>query len=261
MLIEWESALADPACRPVLTFLHRLPDGRESETDVFLHAAIFGRQRAVVAVPDHVLRVLISPVDRPGPFGFRLVKADAISAMQAVLNGLLSQPLMALHAIGAALIGRASDFRLLLTEAIHALPLSRYRQWKTAHGREPDWSGLDRLPEVPLPRLHLIRDAASEHPEAAPDPTIRALIAIHQLPQGDDGALRALLATLPETDLVMFMPAGVTLEEKAVPPCWWLLPVNPGWPSFTEIRNGRWLMAQSRLNSCPALIRYGPILH
>jgi hypothetical protein len=217
MQIEWESALVDSACRPVLTFLHRLPDGREIETEIFLHAAIFGRQRAVVAVPDQVLRVLISPVDRPGLFGFRLVKADTISVIQALLCGLLSQPLMALHAIGAALIGRASDFRLLLTEAIHALPLSRYRQWKTAHGREPDWHGIDRLPELPLPRLHVLHDAASEHREAARDFPIRALISIHHFSHGDDSALRALLANMPDTDLVMFRPAGVTLEEKAVP--------------------------------------------
>jgi len=217
ILIEWESALVDPACRPVLTFLHRLPDGRETATDIFLHAAIFGRQRAVVAVPDQVIRVLVSPVDRPGPFGFRPVKAEAISVVRAVLNGLSSQPLLALHAIGAALIGRASDFRLLLTEAIHALPLSRYSQWKRAHGRAPDWQGLDRLPALPLPRLHVIRDAASHHSEPDLDPAIRTLISVHHMSHGDDGALRALLAAQPETDLVMFLPAGATLEEKAIP--------------------------------------------
>ncbi len=217
MLIEWESALVDPACRPVVTFLCDLPDGSETETDILLHAAIFGRQRAIFFVPDNVRRILISPADRPGRFGFRLVKAEPVSVMQAIARGLVSQPLMALHALGAALIGRHADFRLLLTEAIHALPLARYQTWKQARARTPEWSGLDRLPDLTLPNLHVIRPVTSPQDERVPDAAIASLIHRHHVPDWKEDALCGLLASLPDSDLVMCLPAEASLEEKSVP--------------------------------------------
>ncbi len=222
--LSWQTSLSGPVCRPLLRFENGNAGFSTSEAYSILAGAPLGAQEATIFVPAGTTRLLISPQDRQGRFAFRLVEARWMALGGVLWRGLRRRPFVAFHALGAALIGRPFDFRLLLMEALNALPLSRYEAWRRHKSRPPEWSGFDAPEHTRLPRLRLFSDA-----EDPPD------LALAQLPQGivvdakpmfpmlgPDGTLdekrcRDALDDLEDDDLFMVLPAKAQPIAVALP--------------------------------------------
>lgn len=218
--LSWHVSLADPVMRPVLLFLGDEVEQQNLAGDMLLAGAPFGQQHAVVWVPAGTREIRLSPADRPGPFGFRLAGARWISAAEAVLRGLAVQPGMALHACGAALIGRPADFRLLLTEALHSHGLGRYRRWKQRRLRPAEWQGFDR-PSAAAGLVLLALGPSARAPAGLPtEPDIR-FVAWPGAEPADDAAqaryLQQAINGLPDEAMLLPVPEGVTIEPRALP--------------------------------------------
>lgn len=216
LALAWETSLADPVDRPMLAFLGS--DG-DIFADAILAGTAFGRQATVVPVPAGTRAIRFSPGRRAGSYGFRMIEARWISAAAAFLRGLANQPFMALHALGAALIRRPWDFRLLLTEAIQTVPLARYVRWKRQRSRQPDWLRFDRVEPAGLPAIHVLGlDGRNPLPPTSSLPEgLRATGA--GLVPGTDirGALPRALVAMEDSDLVILLPAGAEVLPLALP--------------------------------------------
>jgi hypothetical protein len=73
--MDYEASWRDVVARPVLRF--ERPGG---DLDVILPAPALGRGQWIGLVPADATGCLISPVDAPGPFGFRIVDWRGCSA-------------------------------------------------------------------------------------------------------------------------------------------------------------------------------------
>jgi O-antigen biosynthesis protein len=228
--LGWESALSNPVTRPALRFIGENGEPLPDLPDILVSGAALGRAFWIGHVPMGTVRIQLSPFDRPGDFGFQLTEARWVTSIAAVLAGLRVQPLMALHALGAATILRRADFRILLEEAINARPIRQYGSWFQTHHRPPDWDAFDCPGNDIYPRLHLF------HADAL---TLTEQDELHSLPAGVpiqchalDPAIQPetpheaenLLATIlertrdsPETDLVFVLPRRHRLHFWALP--------------------------------------------
>lgn len=225
LALTWDVSLSDPVDRPLLAFLRHETDSDVSGNEIECHDALlagtaFGRQSSVVPVPAGTREIRLSPGNRPGSYCFRLAEARWLSTPAAFFRGLRHQPFMALHALGAALIRRSQDFRLLLAEAIQTTPLARYAAWKQERTRQPEWQGFD-APRAPgLPAIHvLLSGDASARPDLSGLPPVLT-VHLHAWPMGAAAHVDPLLhwlAGLPEADLVIPLPAGARLMPEALP--------------------------------------------
>lgn len=217
--LQWDVSLSDAVERPILIYDRQDESGQTYESDALLAGSAFGRQEATVFVPAGTISIRFSPCDRPGPFGFRLREACWISAMEALARGLAIQPFAALHALGAWLIRRPDDFRLLLTEAIGARPLRDYARWKRARSRMPDWSGIDQIGAADLPRLRHCAMGTADHPMLPPNLPGGIMAEWHALPADGEGRVSLARATegLAARDLCLFVPAGSIVCVEALP--------------------------------------------
>lgn len=223
LALAWHSSLSGPVCRPQLRMEQGETCDLRAEAYSLLAAAPLGGQDAVVYVPPGTTRLLVSPHDRPGAFAFRLARAQWMGLAEALRLGLLRRPLVAMHALGAASIGRPMDFRWLLMEALNALPLSRYATWRRRKLRAPDWTGLDAFATDDLPHLHVFVEEGCEGLTPARWPQ-GACVTIRPWPEAFSGvngmrdlSRLDLVGGLADTDLFMFLPRGTRLAEAAIP--------------------------------------------
>lgn len=213
--LRWHSALTDPVSRPILIFDRRDEQSASFESDALLAGASFGAQQATVFVPAGTTGIRFSPCEAPGRFGLHMVEARWISAFEAFRRGLSSQPLAALHAYGALLIGRMNDFRLLLTEAIGARPVTDYARWKAERSRPPEWEGLDALAVDNPPRLRLLAIGWDGDPVAFESLPAAWQPAWQRVEPGTDW--EAASAGLSDRDLLLFVPKGAVMRAEAMP--------------------------------------------
>ncbi len=105
------------------------------------------------------------------------------------------------------------DFRLLLTEAIGARPVTDYRRWKAERSRPPEWDGLDALPVENPPRLRLVAIGWEGDPSAFASlpPAWRPE---WQRVEGTDWS--AATTGLDDQDIVLFVPRGAHIRAEAI---------------------------------------------
>ncbi|WP_284178517.1 glycosyltransferase family 2 protein [Rhabdaerophilum sp. SD176] len=221
--LGWHASLSGRVCRPQLKIEQGEEWASSTEVSSLLSGAPLGRQDAVVFVPPRTTRLLISPYDRPGAFAFRLTKMRWMGVTGSLHLGILRRPLVAAHALGAALIGRPFDFRCLMMEALNTVPLSRYATWRRRKLRMPDWSDFDGFLTHGLPHLHVFVEDAVDRFARTPWPPGVCVI-VRQAPEPEclrngisEKALLELIGGLADTDLFMFLPRGVQLFEAGLP--------------------------------------------
>ncbi len=215
----WEASLVEPVSRPLLVFAGVDQAGEEFECDALLAGTAFGRQSAIVPVPPGTHEILLSPGSGASPFHIRLTEARWLSGLVAFMRGLTNQPLMALHAFGAALIGRPWDFRLLLTEALQTVPLARYARWKHQRSRRPDWKGLDYVDPKSLPAIHVFGVGGASLIPASDllPPDLKISATNLTLDAGSRERLIRELGGIADESLVILLPTGVRLLPLAIP--------------------------------------------
>ena len=184
--MDYEASWRDVVARPVLRF--ERPGG---DLDVILPAPALGRGQWIGLVPADATGCLISPVDAPGPFGFRIVDWRGCSAPARFALGFLRRPGLALTALWSRVRGKNVRAEMQLSRALTTMPPGRYRAWARGRRRAPDWAGLD----APAPE---------ETATAAP---------LHL--DIEDPSAPAALAACPEDGLVLLARAGVRLGSEA----------------------------------------------
>ena len=136
--ISYRASYLDDLVRPLIAF--ETPLG--AEWDV-MRAALFGRACWIGRVPDRTSRILISPVDRPGPFGFAIEGIAPVSRLSLLARGFRRDPRTAAMALGARLINARHETRQALMFACGGVDMEHYAQWRMAHHRPFEPAGLD----------------------------------------------------------------------------------------------------------------------
>lgn len=215
LFLAWATSLTDTISRPILIFDRKDATGTVFQSDHILSGASFGAQQATVFVPSGTTSIRFSPVHATGRFSFQMTAACWLSTFEVFLNGFFLQPLVALHALGALLIRRLSDFRLLLTEAIGARPIEHYARWKKERSRNPEWDRLDTFPLDRHPRLRIVTFEWEGDPlamEALPE-LLRP--SWHNLEAPYDW--HSACMGLSDKDLVLLVPKRAVVLQESVP--------------------------------------------
>jgi O-antigen biosynthesis protein len=137
--LRYRSSYFDDNVRPLIRFM----DHADQSHIQAMNGTLFGVGEWVGYIPEHVTSISISPVNRTGPFGFRVERIDYISPLRLLLQGLLSNPLLAAWAIGTRLIGANEEARRALKFASTSTSLTEYNEWSRRLSRHVDADGID----------------------------------------------------------------------------------------------------------------------
>jgi GT2 family glycosyltransferase len=235
--LTYRGSYFDPLVRPIVRFI--TDDGSH---DVLAAAPLFGRTHWTGRVPDGTRDILISPVDRRGPFGFEVEAYQPVSWAALVAAAWANDRRRTLEAIGAFCVGRRGEAQRLLAAAVRSVDLGRYHEWRQVRRRALDQNGLDapRSDWSKGPHVHYVvgcgpYDAAAievlhgslaRQPYdrwslalVAPDPTALADALGPPLAQqmrvyGAEAPLGALIANLDDDDLVCVIMPGDRLPPE-----------------------------------------------
>ncbi len=136
--LTYRSSYFDVLVRPLLRFV--MPDGTHDQA---IPAALFGRAEWVGRVPEGTRRILISPVDSDGAFGFEIEGCRQLSAATLLTKAWSLAPRLTLEAVGSHCIGRRQTAHRLLHRALGWMPLEKYHEWRGKRLRDLDLAGLD----------------------------------------------------------------------------------------------------------------------
>jgi O-antigen biosynthesis protein len=216
--LAWEESFVDAPCRPVLRF--QTPTG---DVDVILAAAVLGRQSWAGVAPATATRVLISPVDRAGPFRWRLTRAETMSLLRVFQRAWRRSPARAALGLVDACVGLRGHADINFQIALRDLPLAAYPQWRARNLRRPEPDSFDRPPES-ASGVHvrfiaeddgarLRRDLSGQaHPAWSVSPGVADAVS----GLGRDPQLARLIQDLSEADLVTAAPANSGLPAHAL---------------------------------------------
>ncbi len=137
--LTYASGLFDPLVRPVIRFI-----ASTSTVDTPLPAALFGRGQWTGRVPDQTDRILISPTNRRGPFGFSIDSWRLRTRASVLYEATRGNPVPTAYAVGSRLLGWHEEARARLANAIGGLTLGQYHEWRSARLRSPDLDGIDK---------------------------------------------------------------------------------------------------------------------
>jgi len=136
--ISYRASYLDHLVRPFIRF--EMIDGHEWDV---MGAPLFGKASWIGRIPEGTLRVLISPVDRPGPFGFEIENVRKVSRLQLLQRGIRKNPKTAMMTLGARLINARQETRQALMFSRGGISLRNYDRWRKDHFRPFDPFGLD----------------------------------------------------------------------------------------------------------------------
>lgn len=137
--LTYASGLFDPLIRPVIRFV-----APTSTVDTPLPAALFGRGQWTGRVPDQTNRILISPTNRVGPFGFSIEGWRLRTRASVLFEATRDNQLSTTYAVASRLVGWREEARIRLANAIGGISLGRYHEWRSARLRSPDLGGIDK---------------------------------------------------------------------------------------------------------------------
>lgn len=154
----YEASILDCLTRPIIRFILN-----GLVVDHILPAPVGGRGAWTGYVPHGVRQIQISPVDAPGPFGFRIVGCNLVGKWQKTQRALKHHPLSISWAAVQRVTGYPDKARRRLQRAWGATPLNAHQNWLTSRTRALEWNGLDapRTTEAPHLRVALL-DATAE---------------------------------------------------------------------------------------------------
>lgn len=210
--IVYESSLLDVLTRPIIRFVFK-----DRIEDLVLPAPIGGRGVWIGRVPEGVTQILISPVDAPGTFGFRVLECRPIGKWRKTQRALRYHPFSASWAVALWLVGYRDKARRRVQRALGAVPLSAHHFWLSSRTRSPEWDGLDAPRTVVTPHLRIILLDASEQQEA------KLVGVLGRQPRSEWSTMRAsserqiisLIGDLKPQDFFMILHAGDEIAPEA----------------------------------------------
>ena len=158
----FEASIIDCLTRPLIRFVFQ-----DYFYDNVLPAPVRGKGTWTGHVPSEVKQILISPVDMPGPFGFRVISCYPIGKWRKTQRALKYHPFSISWAAVQRVAGYSNKARRRLQRAWGATPLSAHQNWLTSRTRVLEWNGLDapRTAEAPHLRVILIDGTAEQEAE------------------------------------------------------------------------------------------------
>lgn len=153
MRLTYRTGLFDACIRPLIRF-----EGAPGDPVFAMNGAVLGRAIWTGYVPSGTARVSISVTDRAGDFSFALDGAAPVPVLALWLKGLFRDPVMALTALGAWIIGSLEEARHCLKFAALGTPLRDYDRWRAARARAPD--DFDRRNDDGAPPIYFLCDGA-----------------------------------------------------------------------------------------------------
>lgn len=208
------SLLDDPA-RPVLRFV--TPAG---VIDRILPGPAAGAGVWIGALPRGAREFLISPTNRPGPFGFMIESLRPVGLAEALMRVWRRRPAKLWSYFLPTLFGYRSEAENALDWASNFEPLDDFENWRARRARRFEPTGFDapRNDAATAPRFAiLLLDAG-----AAPDRKALTLASIERqsqlpfLPPARIAHSEAeLVPLLAETDFVAVLRAGDELADHA----------------------------------------------
>lgn len=153
--MAYRGSYLDHLVRPLIRF--ETADGAEWDT---LRAPVFGRAVWIGRIPDRTTRILISPVDRAGPFGFEIESISTLPRLGLLARAFRNDLKTAAMAIGARLINARQESRQALQFARGGVPMGEYAHWRSDCCRPYDPEGLDAPRRAPdqIPHVRFIVD-------------------------------------------------------------------------------------------------------
>jgi len=136
--LAYRSSYFDPLARPIVRFV--TSDGHH---DQLAPAPLFGRATWIGAVPQDAHEMLISPVDKAGPFGFQVDYCRPIAHAALVAKAWSHHPGRTLEAVAMRCIGRRHEAHRQLTMALGSTGFENYHTWRAERWRDIDLAGLD----------------------------------------------------------------------------------------------------------------------
>lgn len=155
--LSYRASYFDQLTRPIVRLV--TPAGN---LDQPTPAPLFGRATWIGFVPHDTHEMLISPVDKLGPFGFEVEHFGPLSRAALVAKAWSQHPGRTLEAIAMRCIGRRHDARRQLNMAFSSTAFEKYHVWRTARWRDIDLAGLDapRMDWSQGPHIRIIISAA-----------------------------------------------------------------------------------------------------
>ena len=136
--LTYRTSFLDHLVRPLIMF----ETSAGLDWDV-MSAGVFGRTGWIGRVPDDAHRILISPVDQPGPFGFEIEGCQIVARWRLLARALRNDLQTAAMALGARFILARQETRQALMFARGGVAMAHYARWRAARSRAFEPFGLD----------------------------------------------------------------------------------------------------------------------
>ncbi|HKU98835.1 MAG TPA: glycosyltransferase [Vineibacter sp.] len=136
--LAYRSSYLDPLARPIIRFITA-----SGHRDQLAPAPLFGRATWIGPVPRDAREVLISPVDKAGPFGFEVDSCRPLARAALLAKAWSRQPGRTLEAIAQRCIGRRHQAHRQLAITFGSTAFEHYHAWRAERWRELDPAGLD----------------------------------------------------------------------------------------------------------------------
>ncbi len=146
----YDLGLTDAVTRPLLRSV--VADGHQ---DQILPGAVLGRAIWLGRIPNGTIAILVSPVNSPGPFAFRIVSARILSRRQLVSRGIGMRPKYVMLGLGHEFFGNDLESERCFRRALHSTPIRIHRRWAEPRRRAPEWDGFDALPTKAVEGPHI----------------------------------------------------------------------------------------------------------
>jgi GT2 family glycosyltransferase len=138
--LRYSSSFFDEPVRPLIRFVTR-----KGETVTLpLNGPVLGTAEWIGRIPDGTVSALISPVERTGPFAFRLEGVSPVRRAALARQGLRRNPDWLFWAARSRLINSRREAWQALGFAVSGTPTKDYAQWRARLARTIDLNGLDR---------------------------------------------------------------------------------------------------------------------
>ena len=166
--LSYKCSFLDRLVRPVMRFI-----SDEGVVDHSMAAALFGQATWIGRVPAGTTAILISPVDRAGPFGFELTDYSFASRLGLLAKSFANARMNTAMAVGARIIGARQELEQMIKFAMGGVDFENYHEMRTERLRPFEVDGIDqpRINWAYGPEIRLIVQAANGW-----DPRIQALV-------------------------------------------------------------------------------------
>lgn len=211
--IVFRASLLDDPVRPILRFVTPT-----QVIDRILPGPVAGAGVWIGALPRGACEILLSPTDRPGPFGFAIESVRPVGLVETLARVRRRKPGKLWSFFVPTLFGFRAEAENALDWANNSEPLEDFERWFARRKRPFERDGLD-APRSEIGRLPRFAILVSDS-EAAPDRLARTLASIERQSFArpasvtrSEAELRPLLA---ETDFVARLRPGDELADHAL---------------------------------------------